>query len=130
MPACSAASTRPVPFGTWTSFSSTVMRTSSGALKRELLRYRGVLVLVDGGEEVRERRVLAERAAAVLEVRVELVAELRHARRDGHRRGVAEHAQALADDPVADVEADVEILLGRAAVLDRLEDLDEPARAD
>src|SRR3954471_15323849 len=130
MPAASAASTRPVPFGTCTSFSSTVMRTSSGALSGNHLRDRRVRVLIDGSEEVRERRVLAERTAAVREVRAELVAELRHAGRDRHRGRVAEHAQALADDPVADVEQDVDVLLRRAAVLDRLEDLHEPARPD
>jgi hypothetical protein len=61
-------------------------------------------MLVDRREEVRERRVLAEGAAAVREVRAELVAELRHAACDGHRGRVAEHAQAFADDPVAHVE--------------------------
>src|SRR4051794_35347683 len=103
MPAASAASTRPVPFGTWTAFSSTVMRTSSGALNGQLLWDGCVRVLIDRRKQMCERRVGAVRAAAVREVLVELLAELRHARRDGHRGRVAEHAQALADDPVADV---------------------------
>src|ERR1700759_4818497 len=87
-------------------------------------------VLVDGSEQPGELRVGAEGAAAVLEVGAELVAELRHAARDRHRGRVAEHAEALADDPVADVEREVEIALLRRSVLDRAEQLDEPARAD
>src|SRR5437868_1873967 len=85
----------------------------------DLRGHGGVGVLIHRCEEMRKRRVLAERAAAVLEVRAELVAELRHAARDGHRRRVAEYAQALADDAVAHVEQHLEIVLGRASVLDR-----------
>ena len=89
-----------------------------------------VRVLVDRREQPRELRVGAERAAAVLEVLAELVAELRHAARDRHRGRVAEHAEALADDPVADVERQLEVALGRGSLLDRAHQLDEPARAD
>src|SRR5258708_19271940 len=87
-------------------------------------------VLVDGREEVIEGRVAAERTAAVLEVLPELVAELRHAARDRHRGRVAEHAQTLADDPVADVEQELQVVLARRARLDRVQQLHEPARAD
>src|SRR5581483_11342145 len=129
-PAASAVSTRPVPFGTCTSLPSIITRTSSGALKAQLLGHRCVRVLVDGREQVRERRVSAERAAAVLEMRAELAAELRHAARDRHRGGVAEHAEALADDAVADVEDDVEVAGRRGSLLEGAHELDEPARAD
>src|SRR5579884_4250511 len=130
MPACSADSTSPVPFGTCTSFPSIVTRTSSGALNAQLLRDGRVRVLVDRREEVRERRVGAERAAPAGEVLPELAAELRHTARDGHRGRVAEHAEALADDAIAHVEQDLEIVLARSAVLDRAQDLHEPARPD
>src|SRR5581483_4515724 len=130
MPACSAVSTSPVPFGTCTTCSSIVTRTSSGALKLQLLRNRGVRVLVDGSEKIRERRVGAERAAALAQVLPELVAELRHAARDRHRGRGAEHAEALADDAVADVEQHLEVVLRRSAVFDRAQDLHEPARPD
>src|SRR5579885_3489930 len=88
------------------------------------------MVLVDGREEPVERRVGAERTAAVLEVRLELVAKLRHAARDRHRGRVAEHAQALADDAIAYVEEEREVALRRAPVLHCAEQLDEPARPD
>src|SRR5579862_4281458 len=87
-------------------------------------------MLVDRHEEVVERRVGAERAAALVEVAAELVAELRDAARDGHRGRVAEHAEALADDPVADVEQELEVALARGAALDGPQQLHEPARAD
>src|SRR5438477_152609 len=67
---------------------------------------------------------------AVRKVLVELVAVLRHAARHRHRSRVAEHAEALADDPVADVEQELEVVLARAAVLDGAQELYEPARAD
>src|SRR6478609_1217642 len=79
---------------------------------------------------MRQARVLAERAAAVLEMLTELVAELRDPARDVHRSRVAEHTQALADDAVTHVEHRVEVAFRRRAVLDRLHELDEPARAD
>src|SRR5438874_9125769 len=90
-------------------------------------RDRRVVVLVDRREEAGEARVAAERAAAALEMLVELLAELRHAARHWHRCRVAEHAQALADDPVADVEQHLEVRLRRRALLDGAQDLDEPA---
>ena len=58
-----------------------------------------------------------------------LVAELRDVARDGHRRGVAERAEALAEDPVADVEEQVELALLGATLLDPAEDVDLPADA-
>ena len=53
----------------------------------------------------------AERAAAAVEVRDELVPELVDVARDRHRGGVAERAEALAVDPVADGEQQVELVL-------------------
>src|SRR5579862_574031 len=127
MPACSALSTRPVPFGICTSFPSMVTRTSSGVLNVELLH---MVVLVGRRKEVGERRVGAERAAAVREMLFELVAELRHAAGDRHCRRVAQHAEAFADDAVADVEQHLEVVCRGGPVLDRAQDLDEPARTD
>ena len=68
--------------------------------------------------------------AAVVDVRLELVAELVDVARDRDRVRVSERAEALAEDAVADVEQQVEIGLVAAAVLDLLEDLREPAGAD
>ena len=48
-----------------------------------------------------ERGLAAERAAAVVDVRLELFSELVDVARDRHRGRVAERAQALAEDPVA-----------------------------
>src|SRR5256885_15500960 len=96
----------------------------------DLRRHGGMGVLIHRREEVCQRRVLAERATAVLEVRAELVAELRHAARDGHRGRVAEHAQALADDAVANIEQYFEVVLRCVAILDRAQNLYEPARPD
>src|SRR6476660_3636128 len=87
-------------------------------------------MLVDRREQPGELRVRAERAAAVLEMRAELVPELRHAARHRHRRGVAKDAEALADDPVADVEHQIEVALPCGSVLDRPQELNEPARPD
>src|SRR5690349_7138591 len=113
-----------------TSLPSIVTRTSSGALNGKLLWDGRVCVLVDRCEEVRKRRVGAERAAAVPEVLAELVAELGDATRNGHSRRISENAEALADDAVAHVEQNLEVVLGRRSVLDGAQDLHEPARAD
>src|SRR5205823_13029668 len=75
------------------------------------------------------RRVAAERAAALVDVRLELVAELGDVARDDHRVRVAERAEALAVDAVADVEQQVELALRRAAVLELAQDRRQPARA-
>src|SRR5579883_2631481 len=80
------------------------------------------VVLVDRGEDALERGGAAERAAAVVDVRLELVAELVDVARDRDRIGVSERAEALAEDPVADREQQVELALVRAPVLDLVED--------
>ena len=125
-----AVSTRPVPFGTSTSRSSIVTRDELGIAHACASATRGACAcIVDRREDALERRVAGERAAACVDVRLELVAELVDVARDGDRVGVAERAEALADDAVADVEQQVEVGLRRAAVLDLLEDLRHPARA-
>src|SRR5260221_5458078 len=83
----------------------------------------------DRRQDVVERRGATERAAALLDVRDELVAELRDVRRDDDRVGVAERAEALAVDPVAHVEEEVEVALRRPAVFELAEDRGEPARS-
>src|SRR6266566_10166337 len=88
-----------------------------------------VRVLRDGGEHVVERRLAAERAAARVDVSLELVAELVDVGGHGHRRGLAERAEALPVDAVADVEQEVELALGRLAGLEPAEDLRHPPRA-
>src|SRR5262245_30563217 len=85
-------------------------------------------VLVDRCEDALERGLAAERAAAVVDVRLELVAELVDVARDRHRGRVAERAEALAEDAVADVEQQVELGLLRVAVLDLVQELHHPAR--
>src|SRR5687767_4265806 len=104
MPAASAASTSPVPFGTSTRRSSTVTATSSDM--RDLVRlapvHRG------GREDPLERRVALERTAAELDVGLVLVAELVDVAQDRDRVRVAERAQALPEDPVAHREQEVE----------------------
>src|SRR4051794_1461531 len=65
-------------------------------------------VLRDRREDALERR-LGERAAAAVEVRDELVAELVDVASDCHRGRVAERAQALAVDAVADRQQQVEL---------------------
>ena len=82
---------------------------------RRVGRDRLVGVLVDRREDALERRLAAERAAALVDVRLELVAELVDVARDRHRGRVAERAEALAEDPVADVEQQVELGLLRAS---------------
>ena len=62
-----------------------------------------------------------------VDVRLELVAELVGVRGDRHRRRVAERAQALADDPVADGEEQVELALRRVAGLELAQDRGHPA---
>src|SRR4051794_17620613 len=83
----------------------------------------------DGGQHVVERRGAAVRAAALVDVRLELGAELCDVARDDDRVRVAERAEALAVDAVADVEQQVEVRLGGAAVLELAEDRRQPARA-
>src|SRR5919201_1127295 len=160
MPAASADSTSPVPFGTCTALPSTLTRTSSAALtvplpcnkllqrpsrphagtreaSNKLLQARSrrhlgngrVPVLVDRREDALERRLTAERAAALVDVTLELVAEAIDVARDGHRRRVAQRAQAMAEDSVADVEQQIELALLGPPVLDLAQQLHHPTRA-
>ena len=85
-------------------------------------------MLVDRCKEVIERRLAAEGALAGVEVLLELVAELVHVTRDRHRGRIAERAEALAEDAVAHVEQEVELVLVGAAVVDLPQDLHHPAR--
>src|SRR6266508_2200211 len=85
-------------------------------------------VLVDRSKEPLERRLAAEGAALAVQVGMELVAELVDVAGDRHRRRISERAQALAGDPVADVEEQVELGLLRAPVLDLVQQLNHPAR--
>src|SRR6185436_19133291 len=136
----------PVPFGTCTVRSSIVTLTSSGALtshsrnggspyEESATRSRGYLgdgrvrVHRHRREDVVQRGRVAERAAALLDVRDELLAELRDVARDGHRGRLAERAEALAVDAVAYVEQQVELTLRRAALLQLAQDRRHPARA-
>src|SRR4051794_27987882 len=87
-----------------------------------------VAVLVDGREQSFEGGLAAEGTASMVDVRAKLIAELDHVARHRHRRGVAEWAQALPENAVADIEEQVELGMGRAPCLDRLQDLHHPAR--
>src|SRR6187200_3082733 len=126
MPAVCAASTSPIPFGTSTSRSSTVTCTSSDM--------RGLVAVVGvhggRGEDPVERGLPVERTAAQIDMRLVLVAELVDVSQHRDRVGVAERAGALAHDPVADGEEQVEVGLRCTPVLDLLEDLRHPPRAD
>src|SRR5262249_35616179 len=117
-------STRPVPFGTSTVRSSTVTETSSD------MDVLGVGVRLGRREDALEGRLPVERAAAEVEVRLVLAAELVDVAEDRDRIGVAERAQALAHDSIAHREQEVEVGLRPAPVLDLLEDLRHPFRAD
>src|SRR3954453_7124690 len=87
------------------------------------------LVLVGRGEDSLDRRPAGEGAAALVDVRLELAAELAQValhRIDGE---VAERAQRPPQDARADALDQVEIRVLATAVLDLLQELDEPARA-
>src|SRR4051812_38184947 len=153
MPAAAAASTSPVPLGTCTERSSIVTVTSSDALISDLEAASGtgtwgacpygragsrghpfldngmVRVLVDRREETLQRRLAAEGAAALVDVSAELVSELDHVRRHRHRRGIAQRTEALPEDPVTDVEQQIELGVGCLTGLDCLEQLHHPARS-
>src|SRR5829696_5464603 len=86
-----------------------------------------MVVLLDRREQALERGLAAERAAAVVDVLLELVAEAVDVARNRHRGRVAEGAEALAEDAVADVEQQVELPLPRAALLDLVQQLHHPA---
>src|SRR5260370_30195238 len=83
----------------------------------------------DRGEHVVERRRIAERTPALLDVRDELGAELLDVARDRDRRGLAERAEALAVDAIAHVQQKVELRLQGLARLQPAQDLRHPARS-
>src|SRR3954452_14115600 len=87
-----------------------------------------VVVLVDRREDPLERRLAAKGAAGLVDVRLELGTELVDVARHRHRGGVSERAEALAEDPVADVEEEIQLPLRRLARLERAQDLHHPAR--
>src|SRR3954447_19977950 len=89
-------------------------------------RHSGRLVLV---VVRRERAVLDERAAALVDVALELLPEARHERSHRHRHRVAQRAEALAEDPVAHVQQQVELVLAGIAHLDPAQDLLAPSGA-
>src|SRR5436309_10805907 len=118
----------PVPFATCTVRSSIVTVTSSAT--RDLQPALGQMAMHDDGrQDVFQGGLAAERAATLVDVRDELVAELRDVARDDDRVGVAERAQALAVDAVADVEQQVEFAFVRPAVLQLAQDGRQPACA-
>src|SRR5256885_7785110 len=88
-----------------------------------------VAMLIDGREDALERRLAFVRAPAGANVVAELAAELVDVARDRHRGRVAERAEAVAEDPVADVEQEVEVVLLGVAVLDPVQELHHPAGA-
>src|SRR5438034_4148816 len=86
-------------------------------------------MLVDRREDALERRLAAVRAPAGADVLAELVAELVDVARDRHRGRVAERAETVAEDPVAHVEQEVELVLLGVAVLDSVQELHHPTGA-
>src|SRR6186997_2967684 len=86
-------------------------------------------VLIGGSDDSLDRRVAGEGTAALLDVRLELGAELAEIALHGIDGEVAERAQRPPEDPRADALEQVEIRELAAAVFDPLEDLNEPARA-
>src|SRR5207244_10640139 len=90
------------------------------------LRDRAVRVLVDRRDHALERGLPAVRAAALLDVRLELLAVLVDVtphRPDGE---VAERAQRPALDAAADAAEEIEVRVLGAARLDLLEQRDHP----
>src|SRR3954447_801853 len=79
--------------------------------------------------EARHGAVRGERATALVDVALELVAEVGDVARHRHRHRVAQRAQAVAEDAVAHVQQQVELALARLAHLDAADDLHAPARA-
>src|SRR3954470_929872 len=79
--------------------------------------------------EARYGAVVRERAAALVDVALELVAEVGDVARHRHRHRVAQWAQAVAEDAVAHVQQQVELALAGRAHLDAADDVHAPARA-
>src|SRR5207237_9871780 len=80
------------------------------------------------GDDAFDRRLAAERAAALLDVRYELLPVLVHVARDRIDGEVAESAERLAEHAVAHVAQQVEIGALCPARLDLLEQADHPPR--
>src|SRR5437899_10901245 len=85
-------------------------------------------VLVARREQALEGRLPGQRAAAAVDVGLELVAELADDARHRHRRRIAQRAEALAEHAVADREEQLELGLLGLARLDLLQELHHPAR--
>src|SRR5438046_10692552 len=83
----------------------------------------------DGSKYVLHRRRVAEGAAALVDVGLELVPELVHVARHCDRGRLSQRAQALAVDPVADAQEQVELGLLRLPGLEVPQDLRHPACA-
>src|SRR5579862_967308 len=86
-------------------------------------------VRVARGDDALERRLAAERTAALLEVRLELVAPMLQVALHRVDRKVAERAERAAEDTLADVREQVDVAGRRGTVLDSLEELQHPARS-
>src|SRR3954470_5825196 len=84
-------------------------------------------VLVGRSEDALDRRLAGKGAAALLDVRLELAAELAQVALHRIHGEVAERAQRPSEDARADALDQVEIRVLAAAVLDLLQELDEPA---
>src|SRR6185437_10954591 len=141
MPASAAASTSDMPLGAVTSRSlmdSVTVSVSTVAISRPRPRpaaggragmprgtrsRQGRRLVV----EARDWAVLRERAAALVDVALELVAEVGDVARHRHRHRVAQRAQAVAEDAVAHVQQQVELPLARLAHLNAADDVHAPA---
>src|SRR5437867_6409254 len=82
----------------------------------------------DGRRHIVQRRGVAERAAGLVDMRLELSAELVRVACDRDRGRLAEWAKALAVDPIADVAQEVELRLDRLTGLEPAQDLRHPPR--
>src|SRR6201996_8748884 len=119
MPIISAARITRVPFGTAIWYPSIVTVTVS------ILA--GCTVISSHRPRSRSGRV--KRAAALLLVLDDLVAEVLERRVDRHRHGVAEGTERTAHNVVAHVEERLQVLLGGRALLNPLDDAHKPVGA-
>src|SRR5947209_2618318 len=87
------------------------------------------MALVDRGEDPLDRGLAAERTSPLLNVRHELGRVVPHVTRDWVDREVAQGAEGLAENAVADGPEQVEVSQLGLAGLDPLEDLHHPACA-
>src|SRR5438128_8816652 len=86
-----------------------------------------VRVLRDRGQHVVQRRRVAERTPALVDVRLELLAELLDVARDGDRGGLPERAEALPVDPIAYVQQEIQLVLLGVPGFEPAQDLRHPA---